>query len=379
MKTSRADSKRSKKRRREARKWLAHRDSKGKWSPASLRKWQKWAADPENYAAYHELERLEELLRTLPPPVWVADEELRADPAQVEWDDSSESITADMLFHLQNILRAAGPYQRYTAIAAPLLTLVLVIWRSLIPSTTQTAHVLAVEYETGPGEHRDIVLADHSVIRLAGSTRVTVLFSQETRHVFLSRGEALFEVKHDPRRPFQVDVGNTHITDAGTTFDVRCYADKQVTVAVTEGAVTVTPRDRDASDNRSLGAPSDSGTRSLPVKVATGEEISSNEKGQLSPPHAADIPTVTSWLSGYRIYRKVPLAKVVEDMQLYTLKRIELDPALAAFLFTGYADQTQPEQWVHGLMYILPVHIESHPGWLIIRCQRRGCPGVDRP
>lgn len=59
------------------------------------------------------------------------------------------------------------------------------------------------------------------------------------REVFLE-GEAFFEVRHDPRRPFVVHRNSVEIRDIGTKFNVKAYADnRQWEVTVWQGEVSV--------------------------------------------------------------------------------------------------------------------------------------------
>jgi transmembrane sensor len=68
-----------------------------------------------------------------------------------------------------------------------------------------------------------------------------VNFSARVRFVELVKGEALFEVRPDPRRPFTVTAGDASIRDVGTRFNVYRGADN-TTVSVLEGEVQVSVR-----------------------------------------------------------------------------------------------------------------------------------------
>jgi transmembrane sensor len=89
--------------------------------------------------------------------------------------------------------------------------------------------------ETAAGAMRTIALADGSTITLGGATRVT-LDRHDLRVATLDHGQALFQVHHDARDPFEVMVGGQRLVDIGTTFDVKRSA-RQTQVAVSEGTV----------------------------------------------------------------------------------------------------------------------------------------------
>ena len=81
-------------------------------------------------------------------------------------------------------------------------------------------------------------LADGSQIELNGDAQVRVEFSPTVRRVTLARGEAHFEVAHDPARPFVVVAGDISVRAVGTAFSVR-LAPRDVNVLVTDGRVAV--------------------------------------------------------------------------------------------------------------------------------------------
>jgi len=56
-------------------------------------------------------------------------------------------------------------------------------------------------YTTQVGEQRVLQLPDGSTVQLNTQSRVKIDFSTSKRQIWLSRGEALFSVSRDPRRP----------------------------------------------------------------------------------------------------------------------------------------------------------------------------------
>uniref|UniRef100_UPI0035C9A529 FecR family protein n=1 Tax=uncultured Sphingomonas sp. TaxID=158754 RepID=UPI0035C9A529 len=77
------------------------------------------------------------------------------------------------------------------------------------------------DYRTAPGEVRRVTLADGSTVQLAGGTALDAhVSSSGPRTIDLARGEAFFEVRHDPRRPFTVNAGGGVVRDIGTGFAV---------------------------------------------------------------------------------------------------------------------------------------------------------------
>src|SRR6185437_5563394 len=94
-------------------------------------------------------------------------------------------------------------------------------------------------YATATGERETLSLSDGTQIELNTDTRLRILATGAERQVWLEKGEAYFEVTHDPRRPFTVWAGNKRVIDIGTKFVMRKEAAK-LELSVIEGRVGVT-------------------------------------------------------------------------------------------------------------------------------------------
>lgn len=355
--------------RREASEWFVILEPNREMSPLLQKKWVRWAADPKNLAQFREYQRLDELLRSLPR---------RPLPTQAELRDHFSSATSSMsdrgtlshwLANLSDTL--STPRARHASVAAFLLAVFSIGLFQMGYLISSGSHIPGEQvYQTHRGEQRTVALQDGSIVKLGGETRLGVLIESQIRHITLYGGEAMFKVAHNPRIPFQVDVANTRVTDAGTEFHIRYYPDQQVIVGVTDGAVSVTPR---AKDTGTAGRSLPEGTLQS-VTVTAGEAASSDATGQITAAHPADFKAMAWWLYGRRVYREKPLGKVIQDLQLYSPRQIDYDQRIATFPFTGIVDQSKPDEWVRGLREILPVEIdESNPQRLFIRCRQVDC------
>src|SRR6185437_7639755 len=76
-------------------------------------------------------------------------------------------------------------------------------------------------YSTPVGGHLTLALSDGSKIELNTDTVLSLSVLSKRRFATLSRGEAVFEIKHDAVHPFVVSVANHRIIDIGTKFVVR--------------------------------------------------------------------------------------------------------------------------------------------------------------
>src|SRR6185437_1306026 len=81
-------------------------------------------------------------------------------------------------------------------------------------------------YTTAIGSRELIRLADGSEIELNTDSVLRTRITREERRVWLDKGEAYFNIRHDAARPFVVMAGTHRVTDLGTKFFVRHDTDR---------------------------------------------------------------------------------------------------------------------------------------------------------
>jgi transmembrane sensor len=168
--------------------------------------------------------------------------------------------------------------------------------------------------ETAAGQTRVIPLADGSRVTLNGATRIA-LDRSDPRAATLEHGQALFDVRHNDRDPFEVAVGGDRLIDLGTRFDVSRVAGT-TEVAVAEGAVMFNP----------------DGER---VRLAPGQSlrtVDGEERYQLA---RVDAASVGGWKAGRLDYAGTPLSDVADDISRATGTRLSLGPTVGARTFQG--------------------------------------------
>ena len=99
---------------------------------------------------------------------------------------------------------------------------------------------IEADHLTGVGEMRSVELEDGSTLHLDAESAVAVAYSPTGRSVELLAGNAFFEVRRQPDRPFLVDAAGLRVEVTGTAFAVS-QGSESTTVAVQSGSVDVTP------------------------------------------------------------------------------------------------------------------------------------------
>lgn len=127
-------------------------------------------------------------------------------------------------------------FQPWMKMAAAIIPLALAIGAIFL----YTQNITTIQVTTAFGEYKEVLLPDSSFIRLYPNSSVEFP-SQfgKTRNVNLS-GQAFFDVKRNPDKPFKVQTSELGVEVLGTSFEVQAYDQwQQATVSVVTGKVKV--------------------------------------------------------------------------------------------------------------------------------------------
>jgi transmembrane sensor len=139
--------------------------------------------------------------------------------------------------------------RRWSAVAAILLLAAGAGWWFITREKGTT------QYETSLNEQKKISLPDGSTVSLSQQTRIRIdpAYNKAGRTVVLTGGEAYFEVSHQERLPFMVDMDVASIRDIGTSFTVQKTKDS-IKVMVSTGKVAFIKKETGESREISAGS-----------------------------------------------------------------------------------------------------------------------------
>jgi len=295
-------------------------------TPADKRAFERWkTADPEHAADYQDVEQLYEQSLAL-----------QSDPV----------IAAATRTALRR--RASLPSMRWLGrLVVPvaglfaLVAVALFVWPLLSTPTIAEAH-----YSTRVGERLSIVLADGSTVLLDTASSVAARVGAGERSVRLLAGQAQFQVIHNDKIPFTVNVGTGTIRDIGTQFSVRTE-DARVTVTVSEGAVSVSDSGPDGARQRS-------------DQLQPGDQLVFSETGVLWEKHKVDVKLAGGWITGDLAFADESLGAVVHEMNRYTAAQIRVgDPRLNELRVSGVFHAGDQQSFVLALQSGWPVRSEQ--------------------
>lgn len=208
-------------------------------------------------------------------------------------------------------------------------------------------------YKTAIGGREVLSLADGSKIELNTDTEVRIAGDAKGRKISLEKGEAFFQIKHDPTREFVVLAGNRRIVDLGTKFIVRRDADK-LEVSLLEGRAR-------------LEAPNDAdGPKSIELEPGDMAVAKANQTTLWKKPVAAIADTL-AWRKGLLVFDETPLADVAAEFNRYNRKKlIVVGDATRKLAIGGHFQADNVETFARVAQGTLGLHVENKPDEIII-------------
>jgi transmembrane sensor len=146
------------------------------------------------------------------------------------------------------------------------------------------------------GESKTLRMEDGTQVLLDADSELVTKLGARVRRASLLRGEALFAVKYDVSRPFEIEAGPGRITDLGTHFDVERLPGA-VRISVYEGRVGVR-------------------TAHGEVVLETGRGGGYDDSGILLPVNPVNAATMLQ-ADGQRRFDSEPLAAIVARFARY--------------------------------------------------------------
>ena len=204
--------------------------------------------------------------------------------------------------------------------------------------------------DTNLGEWRRVTLSDGSIVNVGPRSHLSFDFDDKQRSVYLSRGEALFQVVKNPNRPFLVNTDLAVVHAVGTQFGVT-RRDDQVFVTVKEGKVAVTQGGAERSpithDNSGPAVAPDN----APVALVADEQITVSARTWPIKAQRVDASRELAWAEGHlRFDDNTTVAQAAE--QFNRRNRIQIlvdDPGIAAKLVCCAFNIDDPESFAQSV------------------------------
>jgi transmembrane sensor len=219
--------------------------------------------------------------------------------------------------------RRVQPARQWMALAAAFALIVAVGVGAAVHRFMPTTK----SYATEIGGTETVPLADGSRLQLNTNTQLRAAVSAGVRDVWLDRGEAWFEVAHDPRHPFRIHAGDRVVTVLGTKFSVRRDGE-DVRVVVAEGRVRVDDLRPRATAPTTI--------------VSRGDVLLAKADSTLVAGRTeADMNNVLSWRRGVLVFNQSTLAEAAAEFNRYNRRKLVISDEAAAAIRIGGSFQAE--------------------------------------
>ncbi|HEY8895402.1 MAG TPA: FecR domain-containing protein [Niastella sp.] len=221
------------------------------------------------------------------------------------------------------------------------------IYNSRSTAQPKAGDVLYNRVTTPRGGQFQLVLPDGTKVWLnAGSSlRFPASFSTRERRVQLT-GEAYFEVAHNAKKPFIVNVNNKEeVTVLGTHFNVNAYDNEEaIKTTLLEGRVRVGSGEK--AEGRGQRA-----EKEQSVVLKPGEQVSLSRTsparpdgrsgGQLSQPIPVQTAGVIAWKNGYFRFKETGIRELMRQVERWYNVDVEYRTDRTDQYYTGVVSRSQ--------------------------------------
>lgn len=208
-------------------------------------------------------------------------------------------------------------------------------------------------YATPIGGREVLTLKDGTRIELNTNTALRVAINRLERKVWLDRGEAFFDVRHNAKLPFVVIARNRRVIDLGTKFLARTSS-ARLEVALIEGSARVETDGANAKTNSAVLTSGD-------VAFATDDAVS------ISTKPVATLTKELGWRRGVLIFDRTSLADAVSDFNRYNKQRLVIaDSALEGKKIDGTFRATDEDAFLEAMHDLVGLSIKRSNGEVII-------------
>ena len=194
---------------------------------------------------------------------------------------------------------------------------------TLKPSSKQNEQVLnqlIVPY----GRTSEVTLPDGTRVILNAGSRLVYpeKFGGKQREVFLY-GEAFFDVRHDDKQPFVVQVNDLQVKDLGTQFNVSAYqSDSSVETFLAEGKVSIKQHN--------------SGFFDQVTELVPGQLASYNRQTKQTVVEAVAVDDYMLWTKGMMKFESMELGRITKKLErFYNIRFQFVDPQLEMLRISG--------------------------------------------
>jgi transmembrane sensor len=154
------------------------------------------------------------------------------------------------------------------------------------------------------GKKFGIVLSDGTIVHLNAGSSITypTVFAKDTPRKVALKGEAYFEVRHDEKRQFIVNVQDLDVRVYGTKFNVANYSeDNETEVVLIDGSVSLSNIENSGQGKE--------------VFLEPGYMGVFNKQDKNIQNHKVNTSLYTSWMNGNLVFREMSFENIIQKLE----------------------------------------------------------------
>ncbi|AEW00346.1 iron dicitrate transport regulator FecR [Niastella koreensis] len=206
------------------------------------------------------------------------------------------------------------------------------------PNGSTNGEVAYNTMSTPKGRQFQVTLPDGTKVWLnaASSLRYPTAFTGTERKVTVT-GEAYFEVAHNARMPFVVNViDKEEVTVLGTHFNINAYEnEKAIHTTLLQGSVRISSRQWAVGSGEEA-----KGEQSVMLKP--GEQVSLSQSSQLSHPIPVQTDEVIAWKNGLFNFEGASLSEIMRQLERWYDIEVSYEKGIPDVEFEGKMTRDVP-------------------------------------
>jgi ferric-dicitrate binding protein FerR (iron transport regulator) len=189
-----------------------------------------------------------------------------------------------------------------------------------------------------------LYLPDGTLVMLnsASSIRYPTAFTGQTREVEVD-GEAWFQIKDDPSKPFIVKAGSAAIRVLGTDFNIMAYSDEPtLRTTLVHGKVSISiVKSAAGGSGAAAGGNAAAGAAATSVVLHPGQLATIARGTDKIAVSAADVDKETAWINGFFQFDQTDLPTLMRQLKRWYAIDPVYAPTDTARKFGGRIDRRQ--------------------------------------
>lgn len=274
-------------------------------------------------------------------------EHFKTDPAWVKI-----SFKLELGRHKKSSVKVIPKYNFWLLIAAASVAVLLAIGgfglyfrqNSLIRLNDSTQPFSTV-VTTNDGEKSHVYLSDGTTVYLNSNSTVRIEgnYNEKDRSLTLT-GEAYFNVKSNPEKPFIVNSGQVTVVATGTAFNVQAYENEnRIETTLEEGEISVVIKDAE------------------PLNIVAGKQVVYYRDSEKTMVRDAAPNTYTSWKENKLRFYNTPFMEVMRGISRRYNVKIEItDPTLLELTYNATFIDESIEEVMKYLKGVSPINYKIY-------------------